>query len=201
MDQYAQEICQEVQETSLGIQETHNQSYQTQRRTPLTQKIYELTFVKISIFRSKMVQETIKYAQETCQECQETCHRVHESSLGYNFMQQQLLEQPNMPNIQSLGLYCIITNSDFLEFQETLTLSCTRFLASQEAENSCADSPYRDLQESKRASCWDQPFGQEVSRSEGCLVTRRALFSTLFPEQGTKEMGRLRQRQQRQRQP
>ena len=27
-----------------------------------------------------------QYTQETCQECQETCHRVHESSLGYNFM-------------------------------------------------------------------------------------------------------------------
>ena len=33
-----------------------------------------------------------------------------------------------------------------------------------------------DSQESKRASCWDQPFAQEVSRSEGRLVTRRALF-------------------------
>ena len=32
-----------------------------------------------------------------------------------------------------------------------------------------------DCQESKRASCLDQPFGQAVSRSEGCLVTRRAL--------------------------
>ena len=44
-------------------------------------------------------------------------------------------------------------------------------------ENSCPYSHHSDCQNSKRASCLDQPFGQEVSRSEGCLVTRRALFS------------------------
>ena len=40
-----------------------------------------------------------------------------------------------MPHLQSLGLYCSFTNSDFLELQEIATLSCTRFLASQEAGN------------------------------------------------------------------
>ena len=34
-----------------------------------------------------------------------------------------------MPHLQSLGLYSSFTNSDFLEFQETSTLSWTRFLA------------------------------------------------------------------------
>ena len=41
---------------------------------------------KISIFPSKIVQETIQYAQETSQETQETCHRVQESTLGYKLM-------------------------------------------------------------------------------------------------------------------
>ena len=58
----------------------------SQRRTPLTQKIYEPIFAKISIFPSKMVQETIQYSQEMSREAQETCHRVQESSLGYKLM-------------------------------------------------------------------------------------------------------------------
>ena len=36
-----------------------------------------------------------------------------------------------MPHLWSLGLYCSFTNSDFLEFQETSTLSCTHFLDPQ----------------------------------------------------------------------
>ena len=41
---------------------------------------------KISIFSSKMVQETIQYGQEMSQDAQETCHKVQESSMEYKSM-------------------------------------------------------------------------------------------------------------------
>ena len=33
--------------------------------------------------------------------------------------------QPNMPHLWSLGLYCNLTNSDFLKYQEVSNLFCT----------------------------------------------------------------------------
>ena len=38
--------------------------------------------------------------------------------------------QPNMPHLWSLGLYCNLTNSDFLKYQEASKLA-TRFLEPQ----------------------------------------------------------------------
>ena len=55
-----------------------------------------------------------------------------------------------MPNLLTLGLYCSFTNSDFLDFQEISTLSCIRFLAVQEGENSCAGAPTIEFQLGKR---------------------------------------------------
>ena len=54
----------------------------THRRTPPTQKMYELICAKMSIFPSKMAQETIQYGQEMSQDAQETCHLVQETCLG-----------------------------------------------------------------------------------------------------------------------
>ena len=82
-----------------------------------------------------------------------------------------------MPYLQSLVLYNTFTNSDFLEFQETSTLSCTRFLASQERENSARYLPNIDCKESERTSFPDQPFGLGDSWSAGKLRTFQALFS------------------------
>ena len=48
------------------------------------------------------------------------------------------------------ALLVIFENIDFLELQEKETLSCTRFLAFQDGENSCAGARDIDIQLDKR---------------------------------------------------
>ena len=79
-----------------------------------------------------------QYAQETCQECQEVqkiCLVIQESWLDTkkNFT-------------QPVNYIAVSPIQIFLELQEIATLSCTRFLASQEAENPCAGEPTIDFQ-------------------------------------------------------
>ena len=77
-----------------------------------------------------MVHETIQYSQELSGEAQETCHRVQKSSLDPNVTVLNATKYASMP-LWSLGLYCNLTNSDFLKYQEASNLSCTRFLEPQ----------------------------------------------------------------------
>ena len=51
--------------------------------------------------------------------------------------------QPNMPHLWSLGLYCNLTNSDFLKYQEASNLSCTRFLEPQAGSQNMFSGPPR----------------------------------------------------------
>ena len=74
-----------------------------------------------------MAQETIQCVMAMSQEAQETCYRAQESLLRYKLMCQKLLGQPNVPYLWSFRLFCSFTNSDFLEFPENSTRSCTSF--------------------------------------------------------------------------
>ena len=56
-------------------------------------------------------------------------------------------------------------------------ISCTRFLTFQEDKNHTRASAHSDCQESKRTSCYDQPFGKDDSLSEGRFGTFGAHFS------------------------
>ena len=65
----------------------------------------------------------------------------------------------------------------FPGFSWNFTISCTRFLAFQEGENSVRYLPTIDNQYTRRTRFLDQPFGLGDSWSAGKLMTFQALFS------------------------